>query len=200
MNQRRVLLTGIAAALASPVFAQAQQGAQAQQDPSGSRLGNAEMNYIKSILPIGSLSLATSRLATQKASDHKVMEFARFETAEQETIADVLNSLQNPGNVSGEVKPPNEQEVEQNLDQQGREMLRMLQSERGAGFDRTYVSAQTDGHRQLLKIQADYLKSGRNLATVNVAKLASGMIKEHLQLLSDIEQGMKTTGSGTRRR
>jgi putative membrane protein len=51
-----------------------------------------------------------------------------------------------------------------------------------------YVSAQIDGHQELLKIQETYLKSGSMREEVSVAKLARGQIKEHLALL----EGAKT--------
>lgn len=62
------------------------------------------------------------------------------------------------------------------------------------------MQAEVDGHKQLLKIHEDYLKSAKNLAATNTAKLAQGMIKEHLQLLADIQnQSGLTEGSGARR-
>lgn len=107
MNERRMILAGLAAAIATPAFAQNQ--------PNGG-MSDAEMQYIKSVIPIGSLSLAISRIAEQKARGLKVKEFAKLETAEQETVADALNALQNPASVSGTIKPPSEQEVQQNLE------------------------------------------------------------------------------------
>jgi len=186
-----MILAGLAAAIATPAFAQTQT--------SGGNLGDAENKYVKALMPVGSLSLATSRVAMQKATDANVKEFARFEVAEQETIADVVKALQNPGSISGEVKAPSDAEVRQNLDHEGQDAFQKLQStQAGAGFDSEYLRMQMDGHNKLLKIQEDYLGSGKNLAFVSTAKLARGMIKEHLQLLADIEHKPNfTTGSGS---
>jgi putative membrane protein len=152
----------------------------------GEALDQAETQLIEQTLPIGSLSLAVSRVAEPEVRAPKLREFARFEIAEQETVANVLKALQNPGEpVSGTVAPPSDSDVESHLDVRGRETLQKMRSARaGAEFDREYVDAQTEGHQQLLRIQEDHLKSGRNLDAVNFSKLASGMIKEHLQLLS----------------
>ena len=152
---------------------------------------------------VGSLSLAVSRVAEQKARFPKLREFAQLETAEQETLADVLKSLQSPGLVNGTVTHPSEAELEEHLDPAGREMLQKMRSaQAGAMFDRAYLDAQTDGHQQLLRIQDDYLRSGGNPDNINVAKLARGMIKEHLQVLADIkmEMGPNTTGAEPGRR
>jgi predicted outer membrane protein len=193
MKDRRIMLAGIAAVLAAPALAQSQPAA---------GMTDADNQYVKRIMPVGSLALATSRIAAQKAGDANVKEFAKFEVAEQETIADVLKSIQNPGPISGEVKARSDAEARQNLDQQGKDILQKLESaQTGTNFDHDYVQAQVDGHNALLKIQEDYLKSGKNPALVSTAKLARGMIKEHLQLLADIQNKPDfTTGSGASRR
>ncbi len=52
----------------------------------------------------------------------------------------------------------------------------------------TYIRYEIEGHRKLLAIQEVYLKSPDNLDETNVAKLARGMIKEHLALLGEIDK------------
>ena len=199
MLHRRTMMAALAALASSPAFAQNRSAG----NPGAANTGSTEMQYIRQTMAIGSLSLATSRVAEQKASFDKLKEFSRFETAEQETIADVLKSLESAGVVSGMVKPPSEAEVEQHLDQEGHEMLQKMRAEQaGAAFDQAYLQAQTDGHQKLLHIQEDYLRSGKDADAVNVAKLARGMIKEHLQLLADISREMPaaTTGAAPRGR
>jgi putative membrane protein len=185
MIARRTVVAALATAATTPVFAQNQMTRAA----SGETPGPAETRLIQQTLPIGALSLAVSRVAEPKVRAPRLREFARFEIAEQETVADVLKSLQNPGApVSGTVTPPSDADLEPHLDARARETLQKMRSARaGAEFDREYIDAQTDGHQQLLRIQEDYLKSGRNLGAVNFSKMASGMIKEHLQLLSDLK-------------
>jgi putative membrane protein len=198
--RRSVVLAGLAAVTAGPAFAQNQSARGSNGSPSP---GSAEKQYLDQTMMVGSLSLAISRVADQKARFPRLKEFVRFEIAEQETVADVLSSLENPGAVSGAVKPPSEAQVEGHLDAQGKEMLQKMRSaEAGASFERAYLDAETDGHEKLLHIQEEYLKAGRNLDAINVAKLASGMIKEHLQLLAGIksDMGAATTGAAPGRR
>lgn len=192
MIARRTLVAALATAAATPVFAQSTMTRtqnQTTRTENGESLGPAETKLIQQTLPIGSLSLAISRVAEPKVRGDRLREFTRFEIAEQETVADVLKALQNPtAPVRGTVTPPSDSDVEANLDAQGRATLEKMRSARaGAEFDRDYVDAQNEGHQQLLRIQEDYLKTGRNLGVVNFSKLASGMIKEHLQLLSDLK-------------
>jgi putative membrane protein len=67
------------------------------------------------------------------------------------------------------------------------EMVKKLQ-QAGKNFDRDYVDAEIQGHNKLLQIQNTYLASGKNETQIDVAKLAKGMITEHLALLSDIQK------------
>ena len=76
----------------------------------------------------------------------------------------------------------------QNLDDAGQARSRSSEIDAGSEFDREYISAQIDGHRKL-QIQQVYLRSPDDLDETNVAKLAHGMIKEHLTLLAEM-QGM----------
>ena len=190
MIERRIVLTGLVATLATPALA--------QNPPGGT--SDVETQHIKRTAAVGSLSLAVSRIAVKRATNPRLKEFAQFEVAEQETVANVLKSLENPSNVSGAIEAPSDAEVRQNLDQQGQQALRQMESARGgAVFDRDYLRAELEGHRQLLQIQEDYLKIGKRLPDVITATLARGMIKEHLQLLADIENqtNFGTTGTGT---
>jgi predicted outer membrane protein len=67
------------------------------------------------------------------------------------------------------------------------EMVKKLQ-QAGKNFDRDYVDAEIQGHTKLLQIQNTYLASGKNETQIDVAKLAKGMINEHLALLSDMQK------------
>ena len=186
---RRDILTGLAAGsaalVAAPVLARAAAG-------DGMAMGEAEMKHAKDTATVGSLSLATSRVALEKAKDAKVKEFAEFETAEQETIADILMSMKKPaGEAQGALMKPSEATVESMLDAKGKETVDMMKAmSAGMDFDKSYVAAQLEGHKKLLTIQEDYLKVGGNREQLSVAKLARGQVKEHIKLLEDIQSMM----------
>jgi putative membrane protein len=90
---------------------------------------------------------------------------------------------------SGEVPKPTEDELMHNLDAKGKATVEKLTDMKsGTEFERAYVKAQIDGHKERLEIQEAYLRAPDNLDATNVAKLAKGMIKEHLALLADVEK------------
>jgi predicted outer membrane protein len=195
---RRTVLAALAAAAITSSLAQTPS----DQKPAGD--AGSDQEYVRQSLAASALALAVSRLAAAKAQMDDLREFAQLEAAEQETLAEVLKSLtvQNASLDGRATRRPGDAEVEQGLDQRGRETLERIRAEpAGAGFDRAYLGALANGHLEQLRIQETYLDSGRASRgdVVNVARLARGMVKEHLQLLSDIEGGMEsdsvTTGA-----
>ena len=212
MLERRVLLTAIAATIAVPAFAQTtprNDSAAAAKDSSTSdrsgatagAMGAPEQKHMMETMAAGSMSLAASRVAVKKARDEDVQQFAEFEVAEQETTADVLNSMKDPSKASGKLNPPSDAEVRKNIPQEDQAMLQKMEQMDGKEFEAAYVKAQTDGHQKLLRIQEDYLASGKDLAHINIAKLARGQIKEHLQILADLrddDDKNATTGRSSR--
>ena len=212
--ERRLVLVGLAALAATPALAQNNPapatdapaapaaGKTAAPEPAPApamKLGtptsmsDARTAHIKRTLAVGSLSLATSRVAAPKVKHAMLKQFAGFEIAEQETIANIIKGMMMPGATPmGQVPVPTDAEVMGNLDEKGKaavEKLRALKA--GPEFEREYVKAQIDGHKQLLEIQEAYLKAPDDLDETNVAKLAKGMILEHLSLLEDIEKQLK---------
>ena len=188
---RRLLVTSLATLIASPVLAQtnapATNAEAAAPNGSPANLSPASEKHIKDTMTVGSLSLLMSRIALPKIANAKVKEFADFEIAEQETVADVLKALQSNAAPNGSIAAPSDADLMQNLDADGKAMIERMRGLRaGVAFDREYVQQQLDGHRKLLAIQETYLQSPDNLDETNAAKLARGMIKEHLTLLGDL--------------
>jgi putative membrane protein len=210
MLKRRVLLTTMAAALSFPALAQTapnESGKDASREPpadgraSTGNLGAAEQKHMVDTMAAGSMSLVASRIAVKKVRDDDVKEFAEFEVAEQETIADVLASMKDPGMATGRLKPPSDAEARRHIPHEEQATLQKMEQMDGKEFDAAYVRAQTEGHQKLLRIQEEYLATGKDPAHLIVAKLARGQIKEHLQLLADLrddDDKTATTGRSSR--
>ncbi|OWV79184.1 hypothetical protein ATY75_28910 [Rhizobium sp. N122] len=112
-----------------------------------------------------------------------VKSFAKWEVAEQETIADILKSMEMGGKAEGALKPPSDDEVAKILDSDGKASLDSLKAASGAEFDKAFVTAQLEGHKKLLAIQEGYLKIGQDREHLSLMKLARGQIKEHIDHL-----------------
>jgi putative membrane protein len=134
---------------------------------------------------VGSVALQTSEIALQKAQDEDVKQFAKFEADEQKGLAEVLRSMLEP---AGTASPQGAGAAPQ-PDQKHAAMIQKLQQEKaGDAFDKEYVKGQLDGHRELLQIQERFIQGrSQNREAMNVAKLAAGHIREHIQVLEDLQ-------------
>ena len=198
---RRLLLTSMAVMAASPVLAQTNGQAPASNAPNQANnapnppqgnLSEAQQRHIKDTLTWGSLSLMLSRIAKPKIAFSPLKQFADFEIAEQQTVADVLKALQTRAAPNGAIPAPSDDQVMQNVDEQGKKAIQTLRDTRaGNDFDMEYIRLEIEGHQKLLAIQEAYLKAPDNLDETNVAKMASAVIHEHLTLLD----GMKKLGA-----
>jgi predicted outer membrane protein len=170
------------------------------QPPDGKPGTGPDQEYVRQSLALSAMSLAISRIAQQKARTDDIREFAMLEESEQETLTEVLKSasLQSASLDGRTGRRPGDAEVEQNLDQRGRQVLEWLRAEpAGAGFDRAYMGAVATGHLEQLRVHETYLESRQsNAALVSAARLARGIVKEHIQLLTDIESSMEGAHGG----
>jgi putative membrane protein len=89
LHRRSILLAG--AALVVPVTSLHAQAPKVEE--AIGQMGQAEIQHIEDTLTVGSLALATSKVALEKAQHPLVKQFAQFEVAEQETVAEVLEGI-----------------------------------------------------------------------------------------------------------
>jgi putative membrane protein len=86
-------------------------------------------------------------VALQRAQHPKVKEFAQLETAEPETVADVLKAINAAADMTAAPQVGGEAPG----------LLQKLKESQRSIFDREYIQAQLNGHQELFKIQEQYL-------------------------------------------
>ena len=205
---RRIVLAGLAAAITAPALAQT-SGSPSTRQPGAaagstggasgaSRMGGqpmtqADMQHVQQTMQLGMVALETSRIAQQKAQNADLKRFATFEVQEQTTLSEVLHSMMEPAATSATGAASGTSAPAMQMDAPSREMIQRLQNtQAGEAFDRQYLQGQMEGHSGLLQVQTQYLQSNpQNREHVNVAKLARGVITEHIALLEEIQTKMK---------
>ena len=205
---RRIVLAGLAAAITAPALAQTSgspstrqpgaaagsaAGASGASRMGGQQMTQADMQHMQQTMQLGMVALETSRIAQQKAQNADLKRFATFEVQEQTTLSEVLHSMMEPAATSATGAASGASAPAMQMDAQSREMIQRLQNtQAGEAFDRQYLQGQMEGHSGLLQVQTQYLQSNpQNREHVNVAKMARGMITEHIALLEEIQTKMK---------
>lgn len=204
---RRALLGGLAAALVvAPALAQT--GGSSSTMPSGSsgsmpmnrtggQMSQADMQHMQQTMQLGMVALESSRMAMNKLRNDDLKRFANFEVQEQTTLSEVLRSMMDPGataatgsasSQSGQSAMPAMQ-----MDASARDMMQKMQNQQaGPEFDKMYLEAQLQGHRDLLQVQERYLQSNpQNREHMNVAKMARGHIREHIAMLEEMQKTLR---------
>lgn len=136
---------------------------------------SSEASHMQRTGQVGLISLQTSQLAVNKAQSPVIRQFAQLEVNEQTTMADVLKSMYPSAPAP-------------TLETMDNATLTRLQGLTGRDFDALYLESQLDAHRRLLQIQEDYLNDATNREQKNIARLAQGMISEHILLLQAYQQ------------
>lgn len=173
LSRREAGALAVATALAGGTAAAQPRGSFGPRPPYGTpALTAGDQRYVADTLRVGGVALRSSQLARSRGRSPLVRAFAEMEVREQIGLSQVL------GEISGLQGPPPPDPrmaaVEAQLARAG-----------GPAFDRLYGLSQIEGHQQLLRIQEDYLRGGRNPHLRHVATLSRGQILDHLTLLRD---------------
>jgi len=131
---RILTLAGLAVAIIAQSFAHGQPAA------GGPKANTIEDDQLQQSMAIGALTLLVSRIAAEKINVPRIKEFALLEVAEQETLFDVMKSLQSPARSSGSVIPTSDAELEEHLVPRGREILQKIGTLTRAPISRGIIS------------------------------------------------------------
>lgn len=184
ITDRRSIIAGLTLVAAAPM-------ARAQTPRPTPELSIAPMNFAEvktapqfytGVLGPAELSLSTSQLAVEKATQKNAHEFAGFELGEAITVNMVLKDI-------GAAAPA--------MTTSGTATIQTMKTSTGAAFDRAYVGFQLENHEFLRDIADAYLhnsagatdpmeKQGRHLAMLMLA-----VFKEHVAICKRINGELK---------
>lgn len=136
-----------------------------------------EKEFRMGVIGPAELSLATSKIATEKASQKNAKEFAGFELTEAIAVTTVLKDLGTPIPA---------------MDAKAKATLEKIKSmSPGNEFDKTYIKAQLENHEFLRDLAQEYLKNSKAKTTAeshgrHLATLALAVFKEHVAITQRI--------------
>lgn len=186
ITDRRSILAGLALIASTPV-AMAQASKQAPAELTTAPMNFAGVTtapqFFAGVLGPAELSLSTSQIASEKATQKDTREFAGFELGEAITVNMVLKDL-------GTAAPA--------MDGKGMAIVDKIKTAaKGETFDRAYIAFQLDNHEFLRDLADAYLhnsagasdpteKQGRHLAMVMLA-----VFKEHVAICKRLTAELK---------
>ncbi len=148
----------------------------AMPDVSGVRTAK---EFAAGVIGPAELSLATSKIAVERATNPMAKEFAGFELTEAIAVTTVLKELGTP-------VPAPDAMAQATL-------ARIKNAHEGAAFDRDYITAQLENHKFLRALATAYLKNApkdtsdmAELQGQHLATLALSNFKEHVLLTERI--------------
>ena len=184
-NSRRSILAGAAALAVAPIAqALAQAQPQASRDPAAMPMPDVSgvrtaKQFAMGVIGPAELSLVTSQIAMERATNPMAKEFAGFEHTEAVAVTTVLKELGTP-------VPPMDAKAQATLE-------KIKAAPNGVACDRAYMPAQYENHEFLRDLATAYLKNsppgtgemaekqGQHLAT-----LALATFKEHVAITKRI--------------
>ena len=184
ITDRRSILASAALLAAGPALAQSASPPTRSMpavSPAGVKMAP---QFYAAVIPRAEMSLSTSHLGVEKATNRNAHEFAGFELAEAITVnmvlKDILTSV-----------PPMDKSAEMEL------VEKMKGTAKGAAFDRAYIAFQLENHEYLRDLADAYLatsagatdpaeKQGRHLGAVML-----GVFKEHVAICKRISAELK---------
>ena len=143
----------------------------------GSPTATTEKEFRQGVIGPAELSLVTSQIAVNKATNKYAKEFAGFELEEAKAVTSVLKDLGTPVPA---------------MNAKAQATLTKIKTATGAAFDKAYIQAQLDNHEFLRDLAQNYLKnsvgktSPAESQTRHLATLALAVFKEHVALTKQI--------------
>lgn len=145
---------------------------------NGAPVAATEKEFRQGVIGPAELSLATSQVATSKATQKNAKEFAGFELTEAIAVTTVLKDL-------GTAVPPMDAKALATLN-------KIKATPAGPAFDKAYIQAQLENHEFLRDLAQDYLKKSVGKTTPaesqtrHLATLALANFKEHVAITKRI--------------
>ncbi|MDO7849944.1 DUF4142 domain-containing protein [Hymenobacter sp. M29] len=145
---------------------------------SGAPVAATEKEFRQGVIGPAELSLATSQIASTKATQKNAKEFAGFELTEAIAVTTVLKDLGTP-------VPAPDAKAQATL-------AKIKNTPAGAAFDKAYIQAQLENHEFLRDLAQNYLKNSAGKTTPaesqgrHLATLALATFKEHVAITKRI--------------
>jgi putative membrane protein len=192
MKKHILLAAAASLALAPAAFAQSNMSPGAGGERSGSagqsQLQSADQDFVKKAAIGGMFEVQSSEIAQDKAQSAEVKEFAeQMITDHGKANKELESAAQDLGAT-----------VPEELDAKHQQALQKLESaSEGAEFDRAYIQAQRNAHKEAVNLFSSYSKSGGDAQLTSWAQKTLPTLQEHARHIQGLNVASRDEGSSS---
>lgn len=180
---------GLAASIAACNDNRANDANTAARD-TGAAVGtagaSADRDWIEDQLEDGQAEINLAQLATERATDPQVKEFAQMMVKDHQAAADELKQAASAANV--QVNAPAE------LDNDHKDLHEDLSKLSGRDFDRKYIDAMVDEHQEAVN-ELEKKTDSDNMQIRQWASKTIPTVRQHLDRAKQIQDTLKQAGN-----
>ena len=149
------------------------------------------MTFAKKVAAANTFEIQSSELAQQRAQSADVKSFAQQMISDHTKAGKEFKSAVQEANIS---PPPAEQP-----DAKQKAILAKLQKAQGAAFDKAYINAQLNAHKEAVSLFRTYSKGGKTEPLKSFAQKTLPTLEHHLTMVQDLSRpgGVAQKKSGT---
>jgi putative membrane protein len=129
----------------------------------------------------GMAEVALGKLASEKATNAQVKEFAQMMITDHTKVNDELTAIAKTKNIT----------LPATVDEEHQKKMDDLSKKSGADFDKAYVNAMVDGHKKVLDMMKDEAKNGKDADLKAFAEKTAPAVQTHLDAINKIHDSMK---------
>ena len=177
--------TGSNAPSAAGTNAPGNTGSSMSKSAGASNLSSSDRNFIMKAAQGGMAEVELGQLASQRASDPQVKQFAERMVADHGKANDQLKQIASSKNVTLPTDVPAAEKRE-------RDRLAKLS---GAQFDREYMSHMTSDHKKDTSLFRSAAKSAKDSEVKQFASTTLPTLEEHLQMAQSITKSTKSSAN-----
>ena len=160
----------------------------AQQKMAQTKAPAEATTFAKKVAAANTFEIQSSELAQQRAQSAEVKSFAQKMISDHTKAGKDFKAAVQEANIS---PPPPEQP-----DAKQKAILAKLEKAQGAAFDKAYVNAQLNAHKEAVSLFRNYSKSGKTEPLKSFAQKTLPTLEHHLTMVQDLNK----SGAGMARR
>lgn len=129
----------------------------------------------------GIAEVELGKLASTKATNPQVKEFAQMMVTDHGKANDELKAIAKTKNIT----------LPLTVDSEHQKLMADLQKKSGKEFDKAYVDAMVDGHKKTLSLLQDEAKNGKDPELKSFASKTAPIVQHHLDAINKIQSQFK---------